>query len=64
MEKRSAVLDWIGLALGTGLGIVSLTADLIGLGGSPGFGWKQAVGIAVALLVVVASANRIVRRDR
>jgi hypothetical protein len=64
MGKRSAALDWIGLALGTGLGVVSLTADLIGLGGAPGFGWKQALGTAIALLLVVVHAGRIVRRER
>jgi hypothetical protein len=57
-------LDWVVLVLGTALGIVSLTADLLGIGGFPGFGWKQAVGTGVALVAVVASAFRIVRRER
>jgi hypothetical protein len=52
------------LVVGTGLGIVSLTADLVGLGAFPGFGWKQALGTAVALVLVVVSATRIVRRER
>jgi hypothetical protein len=59
-----AALDWVVLVLGTALGILSLTADLVGLGGFPGFGWKQAVGTAVALVVVLGSAVRIVRRER
>ena len=59
-----ATLDWIVLVLGTGIGIVSLTADLIGLGGYPGFGWKQALGTAVALLLLLVSSIRIVRRER
>lgn len=57
-------LDWILLVLGTGLGVLSLTADLIGIGGYPGFGWKQTAGTAVALVLVVVSAVRIVRRER
>ena len=59
-----AALDWVVLVLGTALGILSLTADLIGVGGFPGFGWKQAVGTAVALVVVLGSAVRIVQRER
>ena len=57
-------LDWMMLVLGTVLGILSLTADVIGIGGFPGFGWKQALGTAVALVLVAAAAVRIVRRDR
>ena len=59
-----ATLDWIVLVLGTGIGIVSLTADLIGVGGYAGFGWKQALGTAVALLLLLVSSIRIVRRER
>ena len=57
-------LDWVMLVVGTGLGIVSLTADVIGLGAFPGFGWKQAVGTAVALILVALGAVRILRRER
>lgn len=58
------VLDWVMLVVGTGLGIVSLTADVIGLGGFPGFGWKQGLGTAVALGLVTLGAVRILRRER
>jgi hypothetical protein len=57
-------LDWTVLVIGTALGVVALTADLIGVGGFPGFGWKQMLGTAVALVLVVVSAVRIVRRER
>jgi hypothetical protein len=57
-------LDWVVLVLGTALGILSLTADLIGVGGFPGFGWKQGVGTAVALVAVLGSAFRIIQRER
>ncbi len=57
-------LDWTVLVIGTALGVVALTADLIGVGGFPGFGWKQVLGTAVALVLVAVSALRIVRRER
>ena len=41
--------DWALLVTGTLLGVVSLTADLVGLGAFPGFGWKQVVGTTAAL---------------
>jgi hypothetical protein len=59
-----AALDWVVLVLGTALGMLSLTADLVGVGGFPGFGWKQVVGTAVALVLVLGSALRIIRRER
>ena len=40
---------------------VTLTADLLGLGGFPGFGWKQVVGTLVSVVLVAASAWRIFR---
>jgi uncharacterized membrane protein len=52
------------LGIGTLLGIVALTADLIGAGAYQGFGWKQALGTVVALALVGASSARIVRRER
>jgi len=59
-----AALDWVVLGIGTLLGIVALTADLTGLGAYPGFGWKQALGTAVALVLVGAGSVRIIRRER
>jgi uncharacterized membrane protein len=56
--------DWVLLVMGTLLGIVSLTADLLGLGAFPGFGWKQVIGTLVALLMVTSTAWRIFRSDR
>jgi hypothetical protein len=56
--------DWLLLVAGTVLGMLSLTADLVGVGAFPGFGWKQIVGTAVALGLVVASSWRIYTRSR
>jgi hypothetical protein len=52
------------LGIGTLLGVMALTADLIGVGAYPGFGWKQALATVVALVLVGASSARIVRRER
>lgn len=57
-------LDWVALVVGTALGILGLTADLINVGGFPGFGWKQGLLTAAGLVLVVVGAVRIVRRDR
>jgi hypothetical protein len=59
--------DWVLLVTGTLLGIVSLTADLISLGGFPGFGRKQILGTVVAVVLVGLSGWRIYygpRRNR
>jgi hypothetical protein len=56
--------DWVLLVSGTLLGIVSLTADLLGIGAFPGFGWKQVAGTVVALVLVAPTAWRIFRRTR
>jgi hypothetical protein len=58
------VWDWILLVLGAALGILALTADVIGIGVHRGFGRWQGVAAAVALVLVVLSAVRIARRQR
>jgi hypothetical protein len=62
--EEMSTLDWLMLVVGTGLGILSLTADLIGLGGFPGFGWKQALGVVAAMVLIAVGATRILRRER
>ena len=57
-------MDWVALAVGTVLGLVSLTADLLGIGGYPGFGWKQVTGTVVAAVLVAVAGVRIARRQR
>jgi hypothetical protein len=56
--------DWAMLVVGTLLGILFLTADLIGVGWAPGFGWKQVVGTLGSAVLVATSAWRIARRSR
>ncbi len=56
--------DWTVLVAGTLLGVVSLTADLLGLGAFPGFGWKQVIGTAAALGLVIPAGWRIYHGSR
>jgi len=56
--------DWILLVAGTLLGVVSLTADLLGLGAFPGFGWKQVIGTAAALGLVIPAGWRIYQNSQ
>jgi uncharacterized membrane protein len=58
------VIDWAMLVVGTAVGVLALTADLVGLGAFPGFGWKQWVGVAAAAVLIGVGAIRIVRRER
>ena len=37
------------LVIGILLALVSLFADPLGVGGNPGFGWKQTVGLVVGV---------------
>ena len=56
--------DWVLLVTGTLLGVVSLTADLVGIGAFAGFGWKQMIGTAAALAMVIPAGWRIFRASR
>ena len=49
--------SWLMLVGGVVLAFISIFADRIGLGGTPGFGWKQALGPIVGLLA--ASKNEV-----
>lgn len=44
----------IAVVAGVLLVIASLTADAIGTGGSPGFGFKQILGTIIGLVLIVA----------
>jgi hypothetical protein len=57
-------LAWVVLVFGTLLGVLSLTADLVGVGAFKGFGWKQALGTVVALGMVIAAGWRIFSDSR
>jgi len=51
MSKKS--LSLIAIIVGLILMIVSLIADLIGLGSYPGINWAQIVGAVVGLVTVL-----------
>ncbi len=51
MTKRNAGL--IMLIVGIIFVLAALTADLTGLGGQPGFGWKQIAGAGLGVIVAV-----------
>jgi hypothetical protein len=54
-------IDVIGL-LGTAAALLALGADLLGVSGSAGFGWKQTVGLAAGFMLIGLGA--IIRRLR
>ena len=41
------------LVLGAALLIVSLLADVIGIGANPGFGYRQIIGIVLGVIAVI-----------
>jgi len=57
MERRS--LWWVLLVMGAVLLLLSLTADLIGLGRSPGFGLWQWGGTILGFILMVLGGRRL-----
>ena len=41
------------MVIGILLVVVSLVADMLGIGSVPGFGWKQLLGTAVGVIVAL-----------
>ena len=54
MSKRT--LGIVLIVLGLLLVVVSLAADVIGLGNGTGLGWKQLLGAAVGVVVMLGGA--------
>ncbi|HMH50549.1 MAG TPA: hypothetical protein VK548_09980 [Candidatus Acidoferrum sp.] len=50
MTRRRSAL--IMVVIGVILALVSLLADAIGVGGDPGFGYKQGAGLVVGVVLV------------
>ncbi|KDA54192.1 hypothetical protein EG19_01090 [Thermoanaerobaculum aquaticum] len=48
-KSPAALLFAVGLLLA----LLAAFADPLGLGGAPGFGWKQGLGVAVGLALAV-----------
>jgi hypothetical protein len=51
MSKRT--IGYVLIALGVVVLVVSLAADVIGIGGSLVFGWKQQLGTAVGVIAAL-----------
>lgn len=51
MQKKTlgSILTLVGITVL----LISLFADLIGIGGYPGIGWKQVVGIVIGFVIIV-----------
>jgi uncharacterized membrane protein len=47
MSERAVA--WIIFVSGVVLALISIFADVIGVGREPGFGWKQTLGLVVGL---------------
>ena len=47
------VLARIKIGVGVLLVLISLFADRLGLGRSPGFGWRKTLGVVVGALVIL-----------
>lgn len=45
------------LVVGVLLFLVAATADTLGIGGAPGFGWKQITGVVVGVVAAAAGMN-------
>ena len=48
------VFAWIVIVAGVLLVLISAFADPLGLGRSPGFGWRQTLGVIIGALVLAA----------
>jgi hypothetical protein len=49
VNSRSLVLVIVGVVLV----LVGVAADVVGIGGHPGFGWKQILLVAVGVVVTI-----------
>jgi hypothetical protein len=51
------VFGWIVIGAGVLVVVISLFADLLGLGRSPGFGWRQTLGVVAGGLIVLLGVS-------
>jgi hypothetical protein len=60
--KGLKVVGIVLLALGVLVVLVSVLADPIGLGGSPGFGFKQIVGTVAGAIAAIVGLILVLRK--
>ncbi len=63
MTSRQA-WSWLMLAAGVVLAFVSIFADQIGVGATPGFGWKQKLGLLAGVALVALGLWRMRSKTR
>jgi hypothetical protein len=51
---NNPMLAWVLIGIGAILVLIALFADPLGLGKSPGFGWRQGLGVIIGALVMLA----------
>jgi uncharacterized membrane protein YccC len=51
MSKKT--IGYILIVLGVAIVVISLAADLLGIGNSMGYGWKQLLGAAIGIVVAI-----------
>jgi hypothetical protein len=51
---KNPALAWTLIAVGVVLVLLSASANPLGLGQSPGFGWKKTLGVIIGALVGLA----------
>lgn len=47
------------LVVGVILFLVSAAADTLGIGGAPGFGWKQITGVIIGVVLAAVGMTRL-----
>jgi uncharacterized membrane protein YgaE (UPF0421/DUF939 family) len=51
MSKKT--IGYLLIALGVVIAVVSLAADVIGIGHKPGIGWQQLLGTAIGVIIAI-----------
>jgi hypothetical protein len=55
MSKKT--ISSVLIALGVIMVVISLAADVLGIGNVPGFGWKQMLGTAFGVIVALVGVR-------
>jgi len=55
MSKKT--ISSVLIALGAIMVVISLAADVLGIGNVPGFGWKQMLGTAFGIIVALVGVG-------
>ena len=54
---QTPAFAWIMIGLGVVLVVITGRADQLGLGRYPGFGWLQALGVVIGVVVLLAGLH-------